>query len=420
MATVTIGFVPRDRFCKAAEALGRIFECTQTSFNLILVDCNIPPLFRQQMDKVLRGRENVKVIRVDHYLTSNASRNLAVQACSDDFICLIENDVLVEEGWLSHLVSACEDHPADVAVPLLLEPYGFSDKVHFDTRLGRIKEYDESNDVKFEIIPRGSPLEVDRNADRHSVDFIEMHCILFRRNVFLRIGLFDETLSGSRAEVDISMALHNSRIPIVLEPKSRVVFSPPPPIYPEEKDYYLEYWDLSHAVQDHDIIKNRWKLVDCPSAIGFVKARIQLAKEPDPGIQVNRHNENVSRLLSATREISSVIPSGERLILLDDAEWLADDIAGDRTSIRLIERNGQYLGSPPDNDTAIGELERLRLSGASFLVIGWPAFWMFDHYREFHEFLRSRFRCIMSNDRVVIFDLRSQDGHVTSRQHQFS
>ena len=62
MSTITIGFFPRERFSLAAESLQRIFDYTCIPFNLIVVDCNTPKVYWQQMEQVLRGRSNVNVI----------------------------------------------------------------------------------------------------------------------------------------------------------------------------------------------------------------------------------------------------------------------------------------------------------------------------------------------------------------------
>jgi hypothetical protein len=51
-------------------------------------------------------------------------------------------------------------------------------------------------------------------------------------------------------------------------------------------------------------------------------------------------------------------------------------------------------------------LERQRRAGAAFLVIAWPAFWWLEYYKGFTRRLRSRFPCILENERVVAFDLR--------------
>ena len=404
MASVCVGFVPRDRFCKAPEALERILALTRIPFRLIAVDSGIPPVFREPIERLLAGRADAAILRADSSTTSNAARNLVLRECADDFLCLIENDVLVEEGWLSHLVAACEEHPADVAAPLLLEPRGSADKVHFDDRLGHIRRVPESG--KLEILPRRTPLESDRAAHRRETDFVEMHCVLFRRAVFARIGPFDETQHGSRAEVDLSLALHAARVRTVLEPNSRVTFSPPPPVHPEERDYYLRYWDLAGAHADHRAIEQRWNLVECPSAIGFVEGRRRIPDEPDPRAQLARHAADLAALDRAAGELAECVPPRESLILVDDAQWIAGEIAGPRPTFPFLERDGRYWGRPPDDATAIHELERLRGAGARFVVFGWPAFWWLDHYAAFHRHLRERFRCVLRNERLVVFDLR--------------
>lgn len=103
----------------AAQALEQIYRNTHFDFRLILVDCGIPDTYRRQMDEVLKGRDNFEFIRTDHYLQTNAAHNLVIERNEDPFLCLIENDNLVHEDWLLHLLAACEEHPADVAVPLI-------------------------------------------------------------------------------------------------------------------------------------------------------------------------------------------------------------------------------------------------------------------------------------------------------------
>jgi hypothetical protein len=42
------------------------------------------------------------------------------------------------------------------------------------------------------------------------------------------------------------------------------------------------------------------------------------------------------------------------------------------------------------DETAIPALERMRSSGATYLVFRWPAFWWLDFYTDFHSYLRNR------------------------------
>ena len=105
----------------------------------------------------------------------------------------------------------------------------------------------------------------------------------------------------------------------------------------------------------------------------------------------------------ATQEITSVVQAGDAFILVDQDE-LRGVIA--RHALPFLERDGQYWGPPPDDATAIREFERLRQAGATSMVVAWPAFWWLDYYAELHRHLRSNFRCVLENERLVVFDLR--------------
>ena len=105
------------------------------------------------------------------------------------------------------------------------------------------------------------------------------------------------------------------------------------------------------------------------------------------------------------REIEAVIPAGNRFILVD-ANGLGSEFTVGRCAIPFLERDGSYWGSPPDDKIAIQEFDRLRQTGASFIVFGWPAFWWLDYYVGWRTYLHSKFPCVLKNSRLVVFDLR--------------
>jgi glycosyltransferase involved in cell wall biosynthesis len=107
------------------------------------------------------------------------------------------------------------------------------------------------------------------------------------------------------------------------------------------------------------------------------------------------------------QDIVDLVPEGETFILVDGDMWGTDDDLEGRRRIPFLERDGQYWGPPPDDATAIKEFERLRQLGAGFMVFAWPAFWWFDYHPELCTHLRARFRCVLENERLVAFDLRS-------------
>lgn len=114
------------------------------------------------------------------------------------------------------------------------------------------------------------------------------------------------------------------------------------------------------------------------------------------------------RLYFAKRDISRLIPSGNCFIFVDQDEWGLDDLPGGRRIIPFVEREGEYWGPPADDATAIAELERLRRSGANFIVFARPAFWWLEYYPEFRDYLKARYGPMIDNDRLTIFDLRQR------------
>jgi SAM-dependent methyltransferase len=102
-------------------------------------------------------------------------------------------------------------------------------------------------------------------------------------------------------------------------------------------------------------------------------------------------------------DLNAVIPPGVQLVFVDD-EQVRDHVCPE--ALPFPEQAGQYGGPPPDDATALRELDRLRAGGAAFLAFAQPGFWWLDHYREFRDHLRARFPCVLANERLVVYDLR--------------
>jgi len=128
--------------------------------------------------------------------------------------------------------------------------------------------------------------------------------------------------------------------------------------------------------------------------------RMNISVEPEKW----RDDSWFYRLKLATQEIARLV-GPENFILVDDNTWMMNDNENHHV-IPFLERGGKYWGPPPDDDTAIRELERLRKSGASYLVFAWPSFWWLDYYSEFNRHIRARSRCILDDRNIIAFDLR--------------
>lgn len=97
-----------------------------------------------------------------------------------------------------------------------------------------------------------------------------------------------------------------------------------------------------------------------------------------------------SRIETATVVVSALVPPDAVVIVVDQDEWgLQGDIGG-RRAIPFLEHRGVYGGIPGSANEAIEGVERLRHSGATHLVVGWPAFWWLDYFDALDVYLKRR------------------------------
>jgi len=112
------------------------------------------------------------------------------------------------------------------------------------------------------------------------------------------------------------------------------------------------------------------------------------------------------RLSRTMKEITEWMTHDVPFVLVDD-EHIRSLLSHSR-AMPFLEKDGHYWGPPPDDITAIRELDRMRAGGARFIVFVWTTFWWLGYYAEFERHLRSRFDCVRENDSVVIFDLAQE------------
>lgn len=124
-----------------------------------------------------------------------------------------------------------------------------------------------------------------------------------------------------------------------------------------------------------------------------------------PAIPFPHANEWMHQLLAASRDLESVVPAGETMVLIDQ-DAFGKGFAAGRQAIPFTERDSRYWGPPADGAAAVAELVRRAAAGARFVVVGWPAFWWLDHYAELRAHLAGRFTCVLDTAQLKVFEAR--------------
>ena len=274
--TVTVGFVPRERFSLAKQTLNSILENTEIPFNLMVVDCDTPRKYWRDIESTLADRRNIQIIHSDRYLLPGESRNLVLEQCQDDYVCFVENDCFVAKRWLSHLIQSAQITKSRVVTPLIVESHSWNKsmlQVHHDPFLGAVQTRVCDGRVvrSFTEAPNVRSL---RSTALHRVDTLEEHCVLFERSIFEEIGLFDEHLNVND-HVDLLLTLHEHEIPILLDPSVWVRFSPPPPIEPDERPFAEFRWDAERALASYQRLLDKWNVSNLPEGVHFAKTTLR-------------------------------------------------------------------------------------------------------------------------------------------------
>jgi SAM-dependent methyltransferase len=110
------------------------------------------------------------------------------------------------------------------------------------------------------------------------------------------------------------------------------------------------------------------------------------------------------QLQLAQQEILNLIPAGSTVILVDDDQWGDPKGLSGLRVVPFLERDGRYWGPPADDETAIGELQRLQQDGAAYIAFAWSSFWWLEHYSGFRKHLL-QYPCLLENERLIVFRL---------------
>ena len=125
-------------------------------------------------------------------------------------------------------------------------------------------------------------------------------------------------------------------------------------------------------------------------------------------INLGRHVINSSEYFKpviALDEIKKIVPKNESVILADQNEWGAVERVCGRNVVPFSQKNGVYWGPPTDNAAAIAEIEQLRAKGYNFIFFASPAYWWLDYYSGMYNYLKSKYKSVLNNERLIGFNL---------------
>lgn len=260
MESVTVVIVPRERFGMAPASLDSVLRHTPASTPVLYVDGGSPAPVRRAVERRAAQRSDIAIVSVPRYLSPNEARNLALARVRTSHVVFLDNDCIVEEGWLERMMACARDTGAAAVIPVLCWENGL---VHAAGNVMRIEVAHGKRRLRYQLVHEDEPLEKVRGRlERRRVDAIEFHCVLLRVDTFEKTGPFDEKMLSTREHCDFSLALWVACAEVFLEPGTVVHCLRPPPLEWSDVPYYLLRWSPQWNDASLRHLNDKWNLQD--------------------------------------------------------------------------------------------------------------------------------------------------------------
>lgn len=263
MAEVTIVVAPRERFSYAKQSLDSLYEHTQVPFKLVYVDGNSPSPEREYIEQQSSAK-GFKLIRRDHYLWPNRARNLGLAEVDTPYVVFVDNDVVVQPGWLRILLDCSKTTGATVVGPLMCHEEPVHEVVHFAGGESHIVvDVKDRRHLREKMYLQDKAVEAVRSRlERCETELCEFHCMLVRADVFDTLGPFDETLLNTKEHLDFCMNVMALGRTVYFEPDSVVTYVPGPVLAWRDIPFYMLRWSNDWELVSLARLQEKWNLAE--------------------------------------------------------------------------------------------------------------------------------------------------------------
>lgn len=257
---VTIIVSPRERFSESVASLASIYSDTSTPFHLIYVDAGSPPAVAADLER-MRQKYAFKLIRTDHILTPNEARNLAIPEAKTPWVMFLDNDVIIEDGWLGRLIQTGEQNDAQLVGPLYLHKHNDTTAVHMAGGVAKFYEHEGKRRFHEAHSHFGATVEQARKiVSSGPVELLEFHGMLASKECLDHHGPLDEKLLTVMEHIDLCLATRDAGGKVWLDMDTTITYVMPPPFTSYDLGYFITRWSHDWNVSTLKHFAEKWCL----------------------------------------------------------------------------------------------------------------------------------------------------------------
>jgi hypothetical protein len=258
-----IAFTVREKFGWALAALQRVYRFGEVPFTLYFVDCGYPEAIRTEINRFLADKDNVVRLRTPGFVWPSVALNLIVPRLQEEYLCVIQNDVLIQSGYFGELLATFEEHRCDMVQPetFELQDGAYRPHRHEYTDCGIFK-VDGRWYVHVSIEGRSKPLPPIRR-----IQHFEMHTLMFSKRAVQRIHPFPAI--NTREHIDLAMRAYHDGLTAFINERAKASYVLPP-LQASDAAYFNYRWDVTAARAAHQQVAERWHIANMPNAMQFI------------------------------------------------------------------------------------------------------------------------------------------------------
>ncbi len=160
-------------------------------------------------------------VRTESYAAAafnySAVNNRGVAAARGELVCFLNDDIeLIAPDWLDQLVARVSQPGIGAAGPMLYYPTDLIQHAGVLLGVGGVADH------AFRTMLRGTAADFGRAAVEQDYSCLTAACLLVRRDVFERVGGFDETLPVAFNDVDLCLRVRRAGTRIVWTPTAEM------------------------------------------------------------------------------------------------------------------------------------------------------------------------------------------------------
>ena len=266
----TIVMTARERHVLTERSIASILANTPPPFRLIYADGATPaPLWRRLVTRASRGEFEIFDPGPDPWPTH--VRREVLDLVDTDYIVFIDNDVLVEPGWLDALVKCADETGAGAVGPLYLIGAEDDRAIHMSYGALDWRLTPSGLVMKEDHVDSGHDEPDEGSLVRQRCDFVEYHCVLVRTEAVRDGTAFDPGIVCVHEHIHLALTLAQRGYPTWTEPASRVTYLSKEPWTLGEVPHRRARWSMAACDASIAAFCRRWGVDDDFRSFGGVR-----------------------------------------------------------------------------------------------------------------------------------------------------